>query len=304
MQLQVRRGLLSVHLWVSEWVSACFHLLTILSKLHHKMLPPTVFRLSAWARSCTVGLKWASSSHALQHRDSTCCYETNQHKPVCVHSSAWWPCWLYACVVEEVRRREKKKRRKTRQKWKGKSEGRKGEGGRMHSVVRLVCGASAEYTCVVLLPAVWVAEYCVIFRTWDMSCVFTKNWNSVVHSCGSLKAAPTWWATCLFMLAFLVHYAAVSLCSPWSVWRERVRSLPVFVHRLFLCFKWSLTFAKGWLYPIWLFLTEEQASTFSPKEENFSFLLLSSLCFHVHHAHRPLPSTQQQFPDQFLKLAG
>lgn len=71
-----------------------------------------------------------------------------------------------------------------------------------------------------------------------------------------------------------------------------------------LCFKWSLTFAKGWLYPIsalWLFLTEKQASTFSPKEENFSFLL-SSLRFHVHHAHRPLPPTQQQFPDQFLKL--
>jgi len=34
-------------------------------------------------------------------------------------------------------------------------------------------------------------------------------------------------------MAILAHYAAVSLCSQSSVWRERVRRIPVFVHRLF-----------------------------------------------------------------------
>lgn len=52
---------------------------------------------------------------------------------------------------EEKGEREGKQGRKER--------GRKEEGGeifkrRMHSVVGLVCGASAEYTCAVLLPAV------------------------------------------------------------------------------------------------------------------------------------------------------
>lgn len=261
------------------------------------MLPPTVFRLSAWARSCTVGLKWASSSHELQHRDSTCCYETNQHKPVCVLE-----CMVALLIVRlccgggEEKRREKEKENKAEMK--GEERGKKRRRRetfkrRMHSVVQLVCGASAEYTCVVLLLALWVAEYCVIFRTWDMTCVYKKikfggplMWltKSCPHMMGHLFVHD---------MAILAHYAAVSLCSQWSVWRDRERRLPIFVH-------WPFNV----LFEVLPLQKAVCIHTFSPKEEYFSFLLVSSLYFHVQHAHRPLPPTQQQFPDQFLKLAG
>lgn len=146
------------------------------------MLPPTVslvwapeLRAAPWALN---GLHLAMSSSKETHL----LLWDNSIK-LCVCSSAWWPCWLQACIVEEVRWRGGKNRRKTRQKRKQK----KGETfkRRMHSVVGLVCGVSAEYTCAVLLPAVWVTDYCdfFFFRTSDMTCVFLKAWNLVVRLC-------------------------------------------------------------------------------------------------------------------------
>lgn len=108
---------------------------------------------------------------------------------LCVCSSAWWPCWLYACVVEEVRRREGKKRTKTRQKWKGKSEGRKGEGGRLLRggciqlfslfMVRLV------NTLVLFYCRLYEPQSIVWFLGHERWPVFTKRWNLVVHSCAA-----------------------------------------------------------------------------------------------------------------------
>lgn len=61
------------------------------------------------------------------------------------------------CGGGEEKRKEREKENKAEMK--GEERGKKRRRRetfkrRMHSVARLVCGASAEYTCVVLLPAV------------------------------------------------------------------------------------------------------------------------------------------------------
>ncbi len=196
------------------------------------------------------------------------------------------------------REEEGKKRKKTRQRRKEEGETFKR---RMHYVVWLICGVSAEYTCAVLLPAVWVTEYCEIFflgrqiwpvyfqkpEIWWSACVWlTKRWQA---SCLSIRLS--------FWLIVLQFLSAVRVkCLAWpSTEISFICSPGYFMFNMTSCLRKKLIVSNLCS----LVLSYRGVGSHLFKEEYFSILLLSSLRFHVLYAHVPLPPTQQQFPDQF-----
>lgn len=176
----------------------------------------------------------------------------------------------------------------------------------MHSVVGLVCCASAEYACAVLLPAVWVTEYCVIFLGCEIWPVCLQKPEIRWSACEWLT--KRWRAACLsirwpFWLTVLQFLSAVRVkCLAWqSTELSCICSPRHFMFNMTSCLRKKLIVSN--LCSLVLSY-RGVAHTFSPKEEYFSILLLSSLRFHVLYAHRPLPPTQQQFPDQFQSWPG